>query len=101
MVLAHVGAEGDDVEAFLAEPFEDDGGVEAAGIGEDYFGLGFAGHGNLIDGSDWMIMRELLAVIDWMESTKIRMHLHQSNHPNADFCGGNFSVWCSAIRWAS
>ncbi len=44
MVLADVGAEGDDVEALFAEPFEDDGGVEAAGVGEDYFGFGFAGH---------------------------------------------------------
>ena len=41
VVLADVGAEGDDVEAFFAEPLEDDGGVEAAGVGEDTLGLGF------------------------------------------------------------
>ena len=41
VVLADVGAEGDDVEALLAEPGEDDGGVEAAGVGEDALGLGF------------------------------------------------------------
>ena len=34
VVLADVGAEGDDVEALLAEPGEDDGGVEAAGVGQ-------------------------------------------------------------------
>lgn len=39
-VLADVGAEGDDVEAFFTEPFEDYAGVEAAGIGEDYFRFG-------------------------------------------------------------
>ena len=41
VVLPDVGAEGDDVEALLAEPGEDDGGVEAAGVGEDALGLGF------------------------------------------------------------
>ena len=45
VVLADVGAEGDDVEALLAEPGEDDGGVEAAGVGEDALGLGFR-HGS-------------------------------------------------------
>lgn len=44
VVLADVGAEGDDVEALFAEPFEDDGGVEAAGVGEDYLGFGGGGH---------------------------------------------------------
>mmetsp|Transcript_25012 Transcript_25012/g.32099 ORF Transcript_25012/g.32099 Transcript_25012/m.32099 type:complete len:166 (-) Transcript_25012:117-614(-) len=39
VVLADIGAEGDDVEALFAEPFEDDGGVESAGVGEDYLGL--------------------------------------------------------------
>ncbi len=33
VVLADVGAEGDDIEALFAQPFEDDGGVEAAGVG--------------------------------------------------------------------
>ena len=44
VVLADVGAEGDDVEAFFAEPLEDDGGVEAAGVGEDDLGLAGGGH---------------------------------------------------------
>lgn len=33
--LPDVGAEGDDVEALFDQPFEDDGGVETAGVGED------------------------------------------------------------------
>ena len=41
VVLSDVGAEGDDVESLLAEPGEDDGGVESAGVGEDALGLGF------------------------------------------------------------
>ena len=50
VVLSDVGAEGDDVESLLAEPGEDDGGVEAAGVGEDALGLGFR-HGWL-----WMVV---------------------------------------------
>mmetsp|Transcript_1192 Transcript_1192/g.2700 ORF Transcript_1192/g.2700 Transcript_1192/m.2700 type:complete len:239 (+) Transcript_1192:700-1416(+) len=33
--LSHVGAKGDDVKAFFAEPLEDDGSVETTGVGED------------------------------------------------------------------
>ena len=33
--LPDVGAEGDDVEALFDQPFEDNGGVETAGVGED------------------------------------------------------------------
>ena len=46
VVLTDVGAEGNDVEALLAEPLEDDGSIETAGVGEDALGLGFA-HGFL------------------------------------------------------
>jgi len=82
VVLAHVGAEGDDVEALFAEPFEDDGGVEAAGVGEDYFGVGFAGHDDddmIVVLSTEVIMRAL--VIDWRSRSKIRMYLQSE----ADF----------------
>ena len=44
VVLANVSAEGDDVEALFAEPLEDDGGVETAGVGEDYLGFGGRRH---------------------------------------------------------
>ena len=62
VVLADVGAEGDDIEALFAEPFEDDGGVESAGVGEDYFGVGFAGHDDddMIVLSTEVIMRALV-----------------------------------------
>ncbi len=45
VVLADVGAEGDDLEALFAEPFEDDARVEASRVGEDYLGFGSGGHG--------------------------------------------------------
>ncbi len=45
VMLADVGAEGDDLEALFAEPFEDDARVETAGVGEDYLGFGGGGHG--------------------------------------------------------
>ena len=47
VVLADVGAEGHDLEALLAEPLEDDGRVEAAGVGEDHFRLGLGRHGSI------------------------------------------------------
>lgn len=47
VMLTYVSAEGDNVEALLAEPFEDYGGVKTARVGEDYFRFGFAGHDGL------------------------------------------------------
>ena len=47
MVLTDVGAEGDDLEALFAEPFEDDARVETAGVGEDYLGFGGGGHADI------------------------------------------------------
>jgi len=44
VVLADISAECNDVEALFAEPFEDDGGIKSAGVGEDNLGLGGAGH---------------------------------------------------------
>ena len=56
MVLSDVGAKGDDVEALFAEPLEDHGGVEAAAVGEDYFGFGRGGHGVEGRGRDFGIL---------------------------------------------
>mmetsp|Transcript_16074 Transcript_16074/g.24382 ORF Transcript_16074/g.24382 Transcript_16074/m.24382 type:complete len:444 (-) Transcript_16074:61-1392(-) len=39
VVLADIGAKGDDVETLFAEPLEDDRRVKSAGVGEDYLGL--------------------------------------------------------------
>ena len=44
VLLPDVGAEAYHLETLLAEPLEDDGGVEPAGVGEDYLGLAGGGH---------------------------------------------------------